>query len=179
MTPRATPKPSLRLEWRRPSELKDNPSNWRRHPPAQTKAFKAAKDAVGWAGAALYNERTKRLIDGHMRKSLALKDEPIPVLVGSWTEAQERVILATLDPLAGLALRDDEMLKKLSAEITSDASPDVAALMASLNPKPPKALDVSSSLRYQVIVQCDGEAQQRDLLERFAGEGLECKALIS
>jgi hypothetical protein len=30
-----------------------------------------------------------------------------------------------------------------------------------------------------VLVMCQGEKQQLELLERFAGEGLECKALLS
>jgi len=57
----------LRLEWRTPEELADNPANWRQHPESQTKALAGAINEVGWAGAALYNERTKRLIDGHAR----------------------------------------------------------------------------------------------------------------
>lgn len=34
-------------------------------------------------------------------------------------------------------------------------------------------------LQYRVIVECDGEAQQSELLERFEAEGLRCKPLIS
>jgi len=44
----------LRLEWMRPSELKDNPRQWRSHPPRQREALAAALREVGWAGAALY-----------------------------------------------------------------------------------------------------------------------------
>ncbi len=48
----------LRLEWRYPEELEENPQNWRRHLKAQEVAFKDAFSEVGWAGAVLYNERT-------------------------------------------------------------------------------------------------------------------------
>ena len=34
-------------------------------------------------------------------------------------------------------------------------------------------------LRFQVIVECDSEVHQVELLERFNGEGLKCRALIT
>lgn len=36
-----------------------------------------------------------------------------------------------------------------------------------------------ATLRFQVIVECDSEDNQVELLERFAAEGLKCRALIS
>jgi len=41
------------------------------------------------------------------------------VLIGSWTEEQEKKILATLDPLASLAGADTDILDKLLREIDS------------------------------------------------------------
>ena len=35
------------------------------------------------------------------------------------------------------------------------------------------------ALQYRVVVECDGEAQQGELLERFESEGLRCKPLMS
>ncbi|GAH31909.1 unnamed protein product, partial [marine sediment metagenome] len=62
----APPKAPLRLEMVRAGDLKDNPANWRRHPPGQLSALRnlIADPEVGWASPLLYNERTKRLIDG-------------------------------------------------------------------------------------------------------------------
>jgi hypothetical protein len=115
--------PPLRLEWRTPEELADNELNWRRHPDGQVASLEAVLEEVGWAGAALFNERTKRLIDGHLRKKVPQKlrvDGKIPVLVGSWTEEQEKTILATLDPLAAMAEADDQKLGELLAGIQTD-----------------------------------------------------------
>jgi len=53
------------------------------HPPTQEAALRQLLAEVGWAGAALYNERTGRLIDGHLRKRVLRKGEKISVLVGS------------------------------------------------------------------------------------------------
>jgi hypothetical protein len=100
--------PALRLEWRDPAELAENPRNWRRHPDAQLAVLSGVLAEVGWAGACLYNERTGRLIDGHARRKVALEQgsAKVPVLVGDWSEEQERKILATLDPLAAMATAD-------------------------------------------------------------------------
>lgn len=111
--------PPLRLEWRSPAELAENPRNWRRHPEAQVAALTDALAEVGWAGACLYNERTGRLIDGHARRKVALDQgaERVPVLVGSWDEAQEAKILATLDPLGAMATADAQALDALLREV--------------------------------------------------------------
>ncbi|MDP3767757.1 MAG: hypothetical protein Q8S13_07060 [Dehalococcoidia bacterium] len=112
----------LRLEYRTPAELASNRRNWRIHPPSQMRPLKAAIDTVGWAGALLYNEApwAGHLVDGHARKQLAGKHEPIPVLIGSWTEDEERLILATLDPLAALAQIDKSALEDLISETNTD-----------------------------------------------------------
>jgi hypothetical protein len=121
--------PPLRLEWKDPSELAANPGNWRSHPDGQRLALSAALKEVGWAGALLYNERTRRLIDGHLRKEVA--SGPVPVLVGSWTEDQERLILATLDPLAAAAEADGAALAALLASVQTEDE-YLAALLAGL-----------------------------------------------
>ncbi len=106
--------PRLRLEYIRPSELDPNPANWRTHPDTQVKALADVIGEVGWAGAVLLNEQTGRLIDGHARKKIAEgNDEPVPVLIGSWTEEQERLILLTLDPIGAMAQADAKALEGL------------------------------------------------------------------
>jgi hypothetical protein len=86
--PKTNAVPRLRLEWLSPAELAENPANWRRHPEGQRAALEGILDEVGWAGACLYNERTRRLVDGHLRRKVgkARGDDKIPVLIGNWTE---------------------------------------------------------------------------------------------
>jgi hypothetical protein len=109
--------PDLRLVWMDPAELVENPLNWRRHSPEQLSALAGSIAEVGWAGACLLNSRSNKLIDGHARLKLALDQGAgqIPVLVGSWTEEQERLILATLDPIADMATADPGKLAALLA----------------------------------------------------------------
>lgn len=123
----------MRLEWRSPAELAENPLNWRRHPESQLAALADVLTEVGWAGACLYNEATGRLIDGHARRQVAAAQgaERVPVLVGSWTEEQERKILATLDPLAAMAEADRTALDALLREVQT-GSEAVAGLLTEL-----------------------------------------------
>jgi len=114
-------KQTLRLEYLDLKELQDNPFNYRRHPSAQQKALTDIIDEVGWAGAALFNERTNRLIDGHLRKKISKGKSP--VLIGNWTEEQEKKILATLDPLAAMAEADSGQLEALLKCIQTDSGP--------------------------------------------------------
>lgn len=150
--PPSTPTPPLRLEWVLPESLDDNPANWRTHPAPQIAALEGALEEVGWAGALLFNERTQRLIDGHARKKLALgKGEPVPVLVGNWSEAQEQTILATLDPIAAMATSDaaklDALLRGVQtqsqavAEMLGDLAARSNLYLANTSEEAPKAED--------------------------------------
>jgi 5-methylcytosine-specific restriction protein A len=137
--PKRKKRPPLRLEWIDPADLTTNPKNWRTHPETQVKALREVIDEVGWAGALLFNEATGRLIDGHARKELFAGKSKVPVLVGSWTEAQEKKILATLDPLATLAQKNADKLDALLAEL----APSTAAideLLRELGSKAPAPL---------------------------------------
>jgi hypothetical protein len=120
----SNPAPPLRLEWVDPNTLTPNPLNWRKHPKPQLDALRGALDDVGWAGAALLNEANGHFVDGHARRDIAIeRSEPLPVLIGSWTEAQEREILATLDPIAAMAEADAERLDELLHGVeTTDAA---------------------------------------------------------
>lgn len=109
----------LRLEYRTAEELAENPRNWRRHPEAQVAALSDAIEEVGWAGACLYNERTGRLIDGHARRKIA--KGAIPVLIGSWNDADEAKILATLDPIGAMAQADKARLDALLHEFQTES----------------------------------------------------------
>jgi hypothetical protein len=125
----------LRLEWRSPAELAEHPANWRRHPESQIAALTDVIAEVGWAGACLFNERTGRMIDGHARRKVALEQgtERVPVLVGDWSEEQEKLILASLDPLAAMAETDEKALGDLLKEVEANGG-DLQAMLDSMMP---------------------------------------------
>ena len=122
--------PPLRLVYMDPDELQANDRNWRRHPPAQEAALRDILAEVGWAGALLLNEASGKLIDGHLRKKVA-RGGKVPVLVGSWSPEQERKILVTLDPVAGMAEADRDALDALLRDVQT-GSQAVADLLTGL-----------------------------------------------
>ena len=136
--PRATPTTA----WRNrivghgeaaPEQLLTNPANWRLHPKGQQQALAGALSEVGWVAQVLVNRTTGRLVDGHLRVELAIRrHEPsVPVVYVELSEDEERLVLASLDPLAAMATAEKEALAALLAQIeTGDEA--LAKMLAEL-----------------------------------------------
>ncbi|HEV8697801.1 MAG TPA: hypothetical protein VGQ89_08920 [Candidatus Limnocylindrales bacterium] len=100
-----------------PAELVPNPRNWRGHPPEQQRALSGALAEVGWVAEVFVNRTTGHVVDGHLRIQLALaRDEPtVPVTYDELSDDEERLVLASLDPLAAMATAEQEQLAALLA----------------------------------------------------------------
>jgi len=112
----------------RASDLRPNPRNWRQHPASQRQALQAVLDEVGFADVILARE-TKRgleIIDGHLRADM-LPDTEVPVAVLDVTKREADLLLATLDPLAGMADTDGALLASLLGGLNFDG--ELAALL--------------------------------------------------
>jgi DNA modification methylase len=124
-----------------PTQLVANPRNWRIHPVGQQDALGSVLDDVGWVQQVLVNRITGNVVDGHLRVELALSrgESSVPVLYVDLTEEEEALVLASLDPLASMAVVDEDQLRELLAEVTIDQE-DLAALLKSLAPPPRSGL---------------------------------------
>lgn len=102
-----------------PDQLLANPRNWRIHPKAQQAALEGVLNEVGWVQDVVVNQRTGHLIDGHLRVTLALRrdEATIPVVYVDLDEAEEALVLASLDPLSAMAAADREQLDALLHEV--------------------------------------------------------------
>ncbi|MCH7719015.1 MAG: DNA modification methylase, partial [Chloroflexi bacterium] len=98
----------------RAGDLIPNPKNWRRHPERQRAALEGVLADIGYADVLLARETPDglMLIDGHLRAETT-PDIEVPVIILDVDEAEADKLLATLDPLAGLAEQDDGMLADL------------------------------------------------------------------
>jgi DNA modification methylase len=98
-----------------PVELVPNPRNWRTHPPEQHRALAGVLAEVGWVAEVLVNRSTGNVVDGHLRIDLALaREEPtVPVTYLELSEDEERLVLASLDPLAAMANAEEAQLAAL------------------------------------------------------------------
>jgi hypothetical protein len=99
-----------------------NPRNWRIHPLNQQNALKGVLEEVGWVQQVIINKRTGNLIDGHLRCQLAAREgnTTIPVTYVDLSEDEEKLVLSTLDPIAGMAVTDKEKLDDLFRQFNSD-----------------------------------------------------------
>jgi DNA modification methylase len=123
-----------------PADLIANPANWRTHPGAQRDALRGSLSSVGWVQQILINARTGFVVDGHARveEALARGEPTVPVLYVDLSPEEEALVLATLDPIAAMAVPDADRLAALLAEITVDDA-GLAALLRDLGGSEPKA----------------------------------------
>lgn len=108
-----------------PSSLIANPQNYRRHPTAQANALTGSLNELGWIQDVLVNRTTGRMIDGHLRaeQALAHGEKSVPVKYVELSEAEERLALATLDPITYMAETDAAALASLLEGVnTGDAA---------------------------------------------------------
>jgi len=101
--------------------------------------------------------------------------------------------MLTLDPLAALAESDARTISTLAASVET-ASESLRCLWQSLAQEAAAARDAlehgpaaaagsgkeeTTPERFLVLIECEDETQQVELLRRFHDEGLRCKALVS
>ena len=116
-----------------PSDLLPNTLNWRTHPSEQQRALAGALAEVGWVTEVIVNQTTGRLVDGHLRVELALerKEPTVPVTYVELTEAEEGLVLATLDPIGAMAAAEEHALETLLASL-DPADADLRAFIEEL-----------------------------------------------
>jgi hypothetical protein len=126
-----------------PSQLVANDKNWRTHPQAQQDALEGALRKVGIVQNVVVNERSGKMIDGHLRVQMAISSgQPtVPITFVSLSDEEEALILATIDPVTGLAGTDQKLLDSLITDIRlSDLGMDLGTglndLLNSLSPDP-------------------------------------------
>ena len=164
--------------------------NPRLHPEDQRRALQALYDRIGFARSLLAYELSDgrlKLIDGHLRRELD-PDMEVEVEVLDVNDDEARALLLSIDPLVQLADYDGQVLDELR-RITHTDDAMLQALWSSLAGKEREVCEdlertvqahaESVPEQFLVLIECEDEAEQAELLERFVQEGLKCKALLS
>jgi hypothetical protein len=171
----------------RAGDLVPHEWNFRLHPDVQRDALAALYREVGFARSLLAYELPDgrlKLIDGHLRRDLD-PDMEVEVEILDVTEDEARALLLSIDPLASLAGTQEQLRDRLR-ELTPEVSPDLqaawqaaaeASLAAHSRSKRPHEQTIPE--QFLVLITCRDEKHQVELLGRFQGEGLECRALLS
>ena len=108
-----------------PTTLVANPRNWRTHPAPQRAVLAGVLAEVGWVQDVIVNQRSGFIVDGHLRVEEAVRvgSPSIPVVYIDLDEAEEALVLATLDPSAAMAPANAERLDALLREVhTGDSA---------------------------------------------------------
>jgi ParB-like chromosome segregation protein Spo0J len=108
-----------------PDQLLANPLNYRVHPRSQQDALKGVISDIGFIDPVIVQQGTDTVIDGHLRVTLALRDNipTIPVQYVDLTDAEAAEALATIDPLSAMAVHDADKLRDLLDQVsTGDAA---------------------------------------------------------
>lgn len=121
-----------------PDQLLANPKNWRIHTTFQQDSVKAVLEKVGWVQKIIVNQRTNFVVDGHLRVMLALRNdqERVPVTYVDLSDAEEDLVLASLDPITGLAVPDQEKLTELMRDVRAagwEDTPELKALLEGIS----------------------------------------------
>lgn len=141
---------------------------------------------VGFAGALLARELADgslELVDGHLRAETT-PDMLVPVLVLDVDQQEADKLLATHDPLAGMAETNSEMLAELLenmetqhealGKLLSDLADGQAGFEGTEEVSPAQ---VQVPEVFHVVVECRDEAEQEMVFERLRGQGLRCRVV--
>lgn len=171
-------------------DLKPNPRNPNQHPKRQIKLLAKIIKEQGWRAPITVSTRSGLVVRGHGRygaaKLLGLAEAPVDKQdYGS--DVAEYADLIADNRIAELAELDEDLLKvnledlrigPIDLELTGFSLKEIHDLFNEADNKKNKN-DEYIPESFQVLIACETEVEQRDLLERFNREGLKCRALIS
>jgi DNA modification methylase len=149
-----------------PETLQPHPGNPRQHPTAQLEALAGVLTEVGWVQDVIVNQRTGHILDGHARVELAVArhEAEVPVVYVDLEEAEESVVLASLDPLSGMALVDQGKLDALLAQV-SVKDEALNAFLESLKSPPLPRVDPGPQVDHAAELQAKWQTARGQLWE--------------
>ena len=157
-------------------------------------AIRSSLDVNGWFGAVLAQRSTGYILAGnHRHRALCQRGaETIPVL---WIDCDDRTAMRILladNRTSDLAGYDDAWLAELLSQLKEEShglegtgfdEPSLGELLHSLESelegKPADDQRDELEERFQILIDCESDEEQREMLARFALEGLTCRALMS
>ena len=170
----------------RAGDLVPHEMNPRVHSDAQRRALEMLYEEIGFARSLLaypLADGRLKLIDGHLRAAMT-PDQEVEVEVIDVSDAEARALLLAIDPLAQLAGYDPEKLDPLREQVEAKSGALKSLLQTLLEASARTKRATAQVARgdaeqFFVMVTCDDEQHQRELLERFQNEGLTCEAKLS
>lgn len=178
--------PADKVERWNVADLIPSAQNAKEHSPAQVEEIAKSIDEFGFTVPVLVDEAGE-LIAGHGRvlaaRLRAIEFVPTMVAVG-WTEAQKRAYRIADNRLTEMGKWDRAKLSKelkALAEMGSEKPTGFSAaqIKALIAKSDAGAAAITIDPIYQVLIECDTEMKQREVLETLAELGIKCRALIA
>jgi hypothetical protein len=163
------------------STIVPDPDNPRTITVSAMRALTASVKRFGPVQPILINKTTGHIVGGHQRLAALRKlgHKSTMVAFGEWTLAEERALNVTLNNPAvqGKFERPDDYL---DGALQGLSLADFRELnLESVFPKETKEKRQADGLTYKIVVTCDDERHQADLIERLEADGLTCSPLIA
>lgn len=177
------------------SELKFAQYNPRSISEEAMAGLRASIRRFGIVDLIVMNERTGNVVGGHQRIKAAIAEgiTESDIVIVDLPESEEKVLNVTLNNphIQGEFVGD--MLEPILEEIREEIGEEVFEELALddiysgkveelEDGKTEKEIDTSpqmNELEYRIIVDCDSETHQSELLLKFEDENIKCRALIS
>jgi len=174
------------------------PFNFRTHPENQQEALAACIEDIGFTSPLIVFQTPDlpdeyvMMIDGHARQDLISSrigpETLIPCIITDLDEAEARRALLTHDALGAMAQSDKDKLDALLRDMQTEDQ-DLADMLEDLAKKAKCEWakrdeeegggNGSITEKFNILVECESEQQQAELLERLSSEGLSVKSLIA
>lgn len=175
----------LRIERKKVAELKYAPYNPRHMSDDMFNKLKNSLTVFGYVEPLVWNRRTGHVVGGNQRLK-ALKElgvEEVDVVVVDLPLEQEKALNLALNKIVGdwnlpklkeLLLELSETLDSL--EITGFDEEEIEKLIGIDPVEETERVLGEMEHKYYILVECDTEEEQKQLIERFIAEGLRCRA---
>lgn len=170
------------------SQFLANEANWRIHPQVQQDVLGGVLSEVGFVQAVILNKRSdpswgrdrnvETMVDGHARVHLALSrgdETEVPWVLVDLNPDEERLVLASFDPIGAMAGTDREKLDALVAELPSELQ-ELTAVLRADRKAAKQHVEFDVEVRWRVVVDCQDAVAQAALVARLQAEGFTCRA---
>ncbi|MFA5802976.1 MAG: hypothetical protein WC911_10990 [Thermoleophilia bacterium] len=163
------------------ADLHEDPANARKHPEPNRLVVAGSLKEFGQVQVLVVERGTGRVIGGNCTlgecRALGMEEVQVCEVDAHGVDAARLALI--LNRSAELATWDDEALKALLAEVDTEGlgwnQEELDALLAAIEPPTAPTIQAVQGT-YAILVTCKDELQQRQLLERFTEEELECRA---
>lgn len=160
----------------------ENPRNPNTHPPKQVALLAKIIEHQGWRAPIVVSKRSGFVVAGHGRllaaRKLGLAKVPVDRQDFA-TEADEWAHLIADNKIAELAETDDDLLGALLSELEGQLDVALAGILPNEKQSPGTEAGEAQSLpsKFEVVVECASETEQREVYDALAAEGRTCRLL--